>query len=366
MKKAIIFLIFTLSVINLLNFWRLNLKRFQNPYDFKYFSDLYSNSQYVLGEKSKGGIGDDGLYAFSAYYYFMQKGDVSAVNFEHPPLGKYLIGLSIFLFNNEIVINIFYFLALLLVVYKIARLYLNKYLSLLPLNILMLDPLFLDHTIRSQLDLPFTLFFVSAVYFFLKTEKNNINLYLSQFFWGAAFSTRFFPFLIILEILMFLILFKNQRKFLSHHLISVFIVPIVYLITHISFFVYHPSLMEFINHKKWMLSWFRGTPVKPFNIIRNIFSGYLLDSTDILVKNKEWSVLQPLVVFFSILPFRFTVLYFFTFVYLIYIILATGGQAKFLMPVFPLMAVLAVKNLVAIYSIILPWMRLKLLSLKRR
>src|SRR3989344_3460516 len=109
MKKTIPLFIFLISVLNLTNFWFNNLNRFQKPFDFKYFSDLYSKSQYVLGEKSIGGIGDDGLYAFSGYYYFFQKGDVSAVNFEHPPLGKYLIGLSIFLFHNELFINIIYF-----------------------------------------------------------------------------------------------------------------------------------------------------------------------------------------------------------------------------------------------------------------
>lgn len=75
----------------------------------------------MVGSGSKG-IGDDGLYAFAGYYYLFQGGDVSAVNFEHPPLGKYLIGVSIFLFGNENVINIIYFALILIITYKIGQL----------------------------------------------------------------------------------------------------------------------------------------------------------------------------------------------------------------------------------------------------
>src|SRR3989344_4258098 len=60
---------------------------FLRPFDADYFGKLYSESQYVIGERSVGGIGDDGLYAFAGYYYLFDRGDVSAVNFEHPPLG---------------------------------------------------------------------------------------------------------------------------------------------------------------------------------------------------------------------------------------------------------------------------------------
>src|SRR3990167_9345765 len=151
MKKTIVVLAIVITSLHLINFWHINLERLKRPFDPDYFSGLYSTSQYVLGEKSKGGIGDDGLYAFAGYYYFFQAGDVSSVNFEHPPLGKYLIGLSIFLFNNEIAIGIIYFLLLLFVTYQLGRLFIDKFQALIPPALLVFDPLFLDHTIRSQL-----------------------------------------------------------------------------------------------------------------------------------------------------------------------------------------------------------------------
>jgi len=366
MKRITIFIVFSLSVINLFRFWFFNIERFSRRFNPEYFSKLYSQSQYVLGPKSVGGIGDDCLYAFAGYYYFFQGGDVSAVNFEHPPLGKYLIGLSIFLFNNENMINIIYFLLLLVLVYKTARLYLGKYQSLLPLTILMTDPLFLDHTIRSQLDLPFSLFFLAGVYFYILHFTNRKMIYLSQLFWSFAFATRFFPFLAVLEAFMLiLVLYKNKRNVFSF-ISSLGLIPLVYLLSHFSFFIYHPSLIEFLRHKKWMLAWFTGTPIRTGNILRNIYTGWLFDSQGFLVKNKEWSPIQPVTVFLSILPLAKNPLYGFAALYFLYTVMATGGQAKFLMPIYPIMAILAVNNCQAVYCIICQWMRLKLQTSKAR
>ena len=115
-----------------------------------------------------------------------------------------------------------------------------------------------------------------------------------------------------------------------------------------------------------MLAWFTGTPVKPGNILRNIFTGYLLDTLDNPVKNKEWSPVLPAIVAASVFysppkkgqnknRYQYLTFFGFMFVYFLYTVIFTGGQAKFLMPVFPVMAVLSVKNLHGLYSIILKW-----------
>src|SRR3989338_7116982 len=176
-KKIIWFGILVFIILNLSIFIVTRKSYFLRKFDPVSLGELYTNSQYVIGDRSVGGIGDDGLYAFAGYYYFFQQGDISSVNFEHPPLGKYLIGLSIYLFQNENVINLVYFVLLLVTVYKLSGLLISdKYLSLLPPILISWDPLFLDHTIRSQLDLPFSLFFVTAVYFFLLIFKNNTGI----------------------------------------------------------------------------------------------------------------------------------------------------------------------------------------------
>jgi predicted membrane-bound dolichyl-phosphate-mannose-protein mannosyltransferase len=349
---------------------------FLRSFDPAYFSDLYSKSQYVLGPASKGGIGDDGLYAFAGYYYFFQRGDVTDVNFEHPPIGKYLIGLSIFLFRNENIINIIYFLVLLYLIYKIGQRTLkSNLLAMISPLILSFDPLFSDHLLRSQLDLPFSLFFITAIYYFLFSLRKEKFLYLSFFFWGIAFSTRFFPLLIIIYFFLIVIVFIQKRSAISALIKASLFIPFVYLFSHLSFFFYHPSLIEFIRHKKWMISWFTGTPIIVGNIWRNILTSQYFDSTGKLVTNEHWSICLPIIMILGIVSIRKTffsnknielcVLYGLILIYLLYVTFLTNGLHKFLMPIYPFLIILALHNLESLYCIIKAW-RKNHKSLRRR
>lgn len=387
MKKFLWFVILAGIVVKLSIYIASNQNYFLRKFDPVYMGNLYSQSQYVIGERSKGGIGDDGLYAFAGYYYLFQKGDVSSVNFEHPPLGKYLIGLSILLFGNENIINIIYFLFLLLLTYKLSQILLSdRILSVLSVGILSLDSLFLDNLVRSLLDLPFTLFFVGGVYFFLLGLKKSRFLYLSFIFLGAAFSTRFFPVLLIICLYLLLIIIVFQRKSIKTFIKASFLIPIIYLISHISFFFYHPSVVEFLRHKKWMLAWFTGTPIITGNIWRNIFTGWYIDSTGKLVVNEHWMLVVPVVVVFAmvsifhVIPNLFRnlsvnrqilkqvqddfehranlgIIYGLCIIFLLYITVLTGGLQKFLMPIYPILIILAVGNCASLYSIINAWLK---------
>lgn len=364
MKKIIFYLLLVLTIGKLVLFVTTNQKYFTRVFDPLYFGKLYSESQYVIGERSKGGIGDDGLYAFAGYYYLFQKGDVSAVNFEHPPLGKYLIGVSVAIFGNENIINLIYFAALLYITYKTGIIIMkNNLLALISLTILAYDSLFLDNLLRSLLDLPFTLFFTAATYFFLKSLDNPKFYFPSMFFWGAAFSTRFFPAIIFVYFLFLVIILIYKQKHLRTFFLSSVIIPAVYLIVHISFFIYHPSLLEFLKHKKWMLSWFTGSPHIFGNIWRNIYTGTYIDTKGKVYINEHWLILVPVITALAISSLRksffvkkhrnILIIYSLTVVYLIYVTVITDGLQKFIMPVYPLMAILAVVNLASFYSIIM-------------
>lgn len=376
MKKHIFYLLLFFILLKLFFHLFENKSNFLRVYDHNYYGQLYSDSQYVRGPASKGGIGDDGLYAFAGYYYLIQGGDVSSVNFEHPPLGKYLIGLSILLFRNENIINIIYFLILLYFTYKLGFILLkNKTLALLSCGILSWDPIFLDNLLRSHLDLPLALFVTVAIYFFLVGLKNQKYYYLSMFFWGAAFSTRFFPMMVIIYLYLLVIVFFYARKTLVEFIKSSTLIPIVYFVSHISFFLYHPSIIEFLRHKKWMLAWFTGTPSIFGNIWRNIYTGTYLDSTRKLVIDEHWNMSISLVVTLAVMQFalfkliknnrELIILYGLSLVYLIYITVLTNGLNKFLMPIYPIICISAVGSLAYLYSIISPWIRPILMRLKR-
>ena len=78
------------------------------PTNRKAISLAYSQSQYVLGDEALQKIDDNTLYQYAAEAYLRGE-DPTTINFEHPPLGKYLFGLSLQLFNQVLVINILLF-----------------------------------------------------------------------------------------------------------------------------------------------------------------------------------------------------------------------------------------------------------------
>ena len=162
------------------------------PYDHAYMGGVYGRSQYVKGSSAEVGIGDDWLFAVAGYYLFFQGGDPTQIHFESPPLGEYLIGLSILFFKNERVISIIYTLLLFIFTYKLATLlYKNNTIASMAVFLLSLEPLITNHIHVRLLDLPQALFVLIGVYFYIKALKTEqkLSFLISGFFLGAATST---------------------------------------------------------------------------------------------------------------------------------------------------------------------------------
>ena len=339
---------------------------FLRKFDPKGMGSLYSRSQYVVGSGSEG-IGDDGLYAYAGYYYFFDHGNITQINFEHPPLGKYLIGFSIFIFHNENVINLYYYVGLLGMVYLFGRMILDDYkLAIIAVLLVAVDPLILDNLVLSLLDIPFTLFFLCGVYFFIKGFKQCKFFYFSFFFWGITSSIKFFPAFLFVYLFQTILVFFYKRNFLISYFKASLLVPFIYLLSHVAFFVYTPSLIEFIRFKKWTVAWWSGSPRIMGNIFRNIFTGYYVDSTKNIVSNEYWTILWPFFVILSMLRFRIKILsddkqlpllatWGLIVIYVLYTALFTGGLQKFLMPVWPFLVIISIHSLESFYSIIKQW-----------
>ncbi len=364
-KLLIIFLsILTASYIGVYLF--LGRGAFLRAFDSRGMGNLYSRSQYVVGSGSEG-IGDDGLYAFAGYYYVFDRGNVAQINFEHPPLGKYFIGLSILIFKNENVINLIYYVFLLRMVYLFGQMILkNTSLSLLATIFIAVDPLILDNLLLSLLDIPFTLFFLCGVYFFIKGFKKNHFFYLSHFFWGITLSIKFFPAFLFVYLFQIVLLGIYKRQVISVYLKASLLLPLIYLVSHTAYFIYTPSLIEFIRFRKWTIEWWSGSPRIIGNIFRNMLTGYYIDSTKNIARNDYWTILWPIWSIISIARFRkimvlnfdqlpLLILWGLIMIYMIYTALFTGGLQKFLMPVWPFMIIVSLNHLQYGYSIIKQW-----------
>ena len=154
-----------------------------------------------------------------------------------------------------------------------------------------------------------------------------------------------------------------MRKNGSLILISLLIIPLIYLLTRISFFIYHPSMLEFIRHKIWMLSWYKGSPILIGNIWRNIYTGEYIDPAGKLVINEHWNIQLPIITLLSLIPFlqkkglkplMIRIVYFLNLLYLLYVTFYTTGVQKYILPVYPIICILAVKSLSFFWCIIDP------------
>jgi predicted membrane-bound dolichyl-phosphate-mannose-protein mannosyltransferase len=88
--------------------------------DVNQLKSLYQRSQFAEKTENRQAIIEDwDLYAYAGYEY-ITSGRLDKINVEHPPLGKYVFGLSLLLFNNPLIVQIPLAFVFLLLSYLIA------------------------------------------------------------------------------------------------------------------------------------------------------------------------------------------------------------------------------------------------------
>ena len=138
---------------------------FLKTYDAEYWKDRMEHSQWVL-PVSRRTVGDDGIYAYGGYL-LMQGKSIEDTYTNKPPVGIYLIGLSIILFHNP---NYFAFISgilTLLIFYLLLKQFLKESdLAVFGVALLAMNPMFL-----SQLSIP--LLDVLQM-MFLRTDRSQV------------------------------------------------------------------------------------------------------------------------------------------------------------------------------------------------
>ncbi len=200
---------------------------FSSTYSARYDSlkKLYYSSQYVV-RKNPVIIPDETTEAFAAGAFLHGMNPINIIH-DHPPLGKYILSASIYLFNNENTIIIFFFACSIVGIYLIMKSITgNNLYSLVPVAIFVNEPLMFSKIVYTPIpeiiQLPFILF---TVYFFLQMVKNKTNTYLwavlTSIFLGGVISTRFFALgaVLLFSQILFLIYKKSYRKLLKYLLV---------------------------------------------------------------------------------------------------------------------------------------------------
>jgi 4-amino-4-deoxy-L-arabinose transferase-like glycosyltransferase len=192
-------------------------------------------------------MSDEDLRTFAALEYVRGK-DPSIVNFEDPPLSKYLFGLSYLLFGNVLIVQFAASGLALYLTYLLARrVSISSSLTLLPSLVLAFDPLFIERSTSVNLDIIQLVFVLIALLLLTYKGYDRKRLLLLGAAVGAAMASK----VVITGLLLLLfvvVVFSIKR--VPRLKTSLFLVVggsfSIYLLSYTVFFVYH-SLGDFVS-----------------------------------------------------------------------------------------------------------------------
>ncbi len=344
-NQVILLIITILTLIPTLKYWN----TFGKPTDIAHYEELYSKSQYVLGEASPHKIDDSEVYIYAGYTY-IRGDDPTAVNFEHTPLAKYFFGLSYALTSNSVLFNIPLYFATLLLLYVLScRVIKNKLIRYSIVILVGSLRLFQFNVSQGMLDIPnlfaALLFFVTLTHPYKNTKLHYILLGIIL---GVFAGTRY-PFPLILLLIGPLFIWAYLKKQIKHVFFSLLFLALTYLATYSVYFKYH-SFSEFPKFEWYRFRWFTGARTIPkFLIFQTIFLGKFMGWW-----NNEWqtvatwTILWPITFVASLIgtiknklnPTN-GVLLFYTFGLLGFYAIAAASYDRFLIPIIPFWAIIA-------------------------
>ncbi|MEM3678020.1 MAG: glycosyltransferase family 39 protein [Candidatus Bathyarchaeia archaeon] len=231
------------------------------------------------GEALRGGafLSDDELYALAGWLY-IHGGNPIDMNFEHPPLAKYFIGLSELLFGNPTAMGVVFSTATLLVLYAASRRVLRRFpFTVLPALILGLDKLYAEFSCASMLEVYVVFFTILTVLLLLASRDDLRLLPLAYLALGLALSCKWTAFFLVPGILISHALNREWRH-LKYYPLGLLVALGAYMCSYAVFFAYGNGLTEFMEVQLRMIRFQefmrlqRGTP-PPFWILLNFVGG---------------------------------------------------------------------------------------------
>lgn len=250
LKRIFIIILLFLITFSFLRIIIINKNNFLDKFKVPEISSLYNQSQYAANpELRRLIIQDQDLYAWAGWYY-LHTGIIDTINIEHPPLGKYLIGLSILLFNNQNIGQIFWSGLFVCFLFLIGRLVLkNNFFSLIGVLLFLQEKIFVEQLIYSLLDVIIGTFLLISLYLALKTKRLTSPYIIYQgILLGIIASIKYPSIAVILFITISIYYLMKKEKNLLVKLFSLAsISTTIFLLSYLPFFINHPSPNAFIN-----------------------------------------------------------------------------------------------------------------------
>lgn len=265
-----------------------------------------SLKQTLLDAVESRKISDAELYAYAGYRYVHGQNPIY-LNAEVPPFGKYLIGISILLFNNASLFSIIFALLCLPIIFNITKLISHSTLAAaLAVFLTSIHSLFIDQMISSpQLDIFQLFFFLLFIYFFIHLEKKQrtTTLIALGIVFGVFLSIKLsvVSFFIINSFLVLYFIFKKEslRNVLIKMLTINSIGVIVYLLTYSAYFLQSGSLHGFLSAQKWIVHYYLDSHINLLKLLGSYIPLILLNKWKFwsdgypIISYNHWNLLWP-------------------------------------------------------------------------
>lgn len=268
---------------------------------------LYNSSQYIKKNPSAI-ITDNVVYSYNAGRFI---GGINPIllNPEVPPLGKYIIGLSIILFNNENIFNLVAGIICFPLLFYLSYMVLKNYmLAIIPPLLFSFEKMYLGQLITTPaLDIFQLDFLLLSFIFFLFTvsRKKNVWFFIfSVLSLGCFVSTKFFASGAVVIGTYFITTILIAKENMVKLLLSLLLVPLVLIVSYSKLFILGHSLREVLGIQKWIFMYNTGhLGLPPFAvwdlILFNRWHTWWGERT--ITTDSQWSIIWPIILVISLL-----------------------------------------------------------------
>lgn len=267
-----------------------------------YYDSIYAN-------KKGTWLNDKILYSFAGGA-FMKGVNPVLINPEVSPLGRYIIGLSTVLFNNENVLNGFFVIMTLFLTYIISRQVVkSKTVALLPIFFLSFEPIFKNQIINTPLlDIMHAVFLLLFFYLFNKSlkspQRSLLSIFLANCALGCFIATKFYILGLPIVIASIIVLINNKLK--KHFLQFILTLPIaigILLSTYIQAIITGYPVSDFLGIQKWIFIYNSGHMQYPFSVWPLLMFNYwyVWWGNIPVLSDPQWFISWPILVIFTFL-----------------------------------------------------------------
>jgi hypothetical protein len=261
---------------------------------------VYSESQYTT-KNYKYLIPDETGYSYAAGAYILGANPI-LIESTQPPLGKYILGLSILLTGSENIAILLFFICLLTGIYLLVQtLTHSRTLALLTVFAALFEPLFTDQLkFTPLLDTIFITFLVYAILTAGRAIESKKPHYLivTYLCLASAMMTKVWIITAVFAAPVTIYILMKKWQYYPYIILGFFVVLGVTLLTYMRMFFDHYTVIQVIKVQKW-LYWYHSSKINRIGTIWPLIflnRWYVWWGNTPVIKDQNWSLSWPVVI----------------------------------------------------------------------